>query len=164
MRLRRRVIYVLRIALSSAMMISSRMSMANLSATFMTNSESPTLAFATLRFGGNALEPNEISRVLKEEPTRAYRKGQRYRPGPRSPEITRQDWSLVFQHEAQDRGQRSCRPPRCSGERDFTFCGRGQAPPRASRDHEAGSSPGPCDMLLAWPARCSEAFYSFQRD
>ena len=64
------------------------MSMANLSATFMTNSESPTLAFATLRFTGNALEPNEISRVLKEEPTRAYRKGQRYRPGPRSPEIT----------------------------------------------------------------------------
>src|SRR6516165_10173014 len=88
MRLRRRVIYVLRIALSSAMMISSRMSMANLSARFMTNSESSTLAFATLRFAGNALDPGEISRVLKEEPTRAYRKGQRFRPGPRSPEIT----------------------------------------------------------------------------
>ena len=82
MKLRRQVIFVLRIALSSAMMIWSRMSAANLSAALMTNSEQSTRAFATLRFAGDALEPNEISRVLKEEPTRAYRKGQRYRPGP----------------------------------------------------------------------------------
>ena len=88
MKLRRRVIFVLRIALSSAMMIWSRMSAANLSAAFMTNSEQSTRAFATLRFAGDALDPGEISRVLKEEPTWAYRKGQRFRPGSRSPEIT----------------------------------------------------------------------------
>jgi hypothetical protein len=54
----------------------------------MMNSEQSTRAFATLRFAGDALDPGEISRVLKEEPTRAHRKGQRFRPGPRSPEIT----------------------------------------------------------------------------
>lgn len=53
----------------------------------MTNSEQPTRAFATLRFAGDALDPDEISRVLDEEPTRAYRKGERFRPGARSPEI-----------------------------------------------------------------------------
>jgi Domain of unknown function (DUF4279) len=41
-----------------------------------------------LRFAGEALDPDEISRVLNQKPTRAYRKGQRYRPGLRSPEIT----------------------------------------------------------------------------
>jgi hypothetical protein len=41
-----------------------------------------------LRFAGDDLDPDEISRILKEQPTRAYRKGQRYRPGPRSPEVT----------------------------------------------------------------------------
>lgn len=64
------------------------MSTASLSATSMTNSEQSTRAFATLRFVGDALDPDEISRVVKEVPTRAYRKGQRYRPGPRSPELT----------------------------------------------------------------------------
>jgi hypothetical protein len=54
----------------------------------MTNSEQPTRAFATLRFAGDALDPDEISRVVKQQPTRAYRKGQRYRSGPRGPEIT----------------------------------------------------------------------------
>jgi hypothetical protein len=62
--------------------------MASPSVTSMMNSEPSTRAFATLRFAGDALDPGEISRVLKEEPTRAYRKGQRFRPGPRSPEIT----------------------------------------------------------------------------
>lgn len=54
----------------------------------MRNSKQSTRAFATLRFAGDALDPDEISRVVKEEPTRAYRKGQRYRLGPRSPELT----------------------------------------------------------------------------
>jgi Domain of unknown function (DUF4279) len=45
-------------------------------------------AFATLRFAGDALDPDEISRVVKEHPTRAYRKGQTYRSGPHGPDIT----------------------------------------------------------------------------
>jgi len=51
------------------------------------NSESTIRTFATLRFAGDALDPEEMSRVLEESPTRAYRKGQSYRPGPRSPEV-----------------------------------------------------------------------------
>jgi Domain of unknown function (DUF4279) len=88
MRLRRRAIFVLRTALLYMMTEWSRMSTANLSATSVTNSEQPTRAFATLRFAGDTLDPVEISRILNEEPTRAYRKGQRYRPSARSPEIT----------------------------------------------------------------------------
>ena len=64
------------------------MSMANTSAISMTNSESPSQVFATLRFAGDALDPDEISRVVRRQPTRAYRKDQRYQPGPGSPDIT----------------------------------------------------------------------------
>jgi len=88
MKLSTRAIFVLRTALSYAMMVWSRMNMAMPSATSMTNSENTMRAFATLRFAGDALDPDEISRVVKEQPTRAYRKGERYRPGPRSPEVT----------------------------------------------------------------------------
>jgi len=45
-------------------------------------------AFATLRFAGDALDPDEISRVVKEQPTKAYRKGQIYRSGPHGPDVT----------------------------------------------------------------------------
>jgi hypothetical protein len=44
-------------------------------------------AFATLRFAGDALDPDEITRVIKERPTRAYRKGQEYRSGPHGPDV-----------------------------------------------------------------------------
>ena len=54
----------------------------------MTNSESASQVFATLRFAGDALDPDEISRVVGQQPTRAHRRGQRYKPGPRSPEVT----------------------------------------------------------------------------
>ena len=54
----------------------------------MTSSESASQMFATLRFAGDALNPDEISRVVGQQPTRAYRRGQRYKPGPRSPDIT----------------------------------------------------------------------------
>jgi Domain of unknown function (DUF4279) len=54
----------------------------------MMKSENPIKAFATLRFAGDALDPDEISGVIKERPTRAHRKGEIFRPGPRSPEIT----------------------------------------------------------------------------
>jgi hypothetical protein len=88
MSLRRRAIFLLRTALSYMMTEWSRMIRVSLSATFVTNSEQPSRAFATLRFAGDTLDPVEISRILNEEPTRAYRKGQRYRPSARSPEIT----------------------------------------------------------------------------
>src|SRR5260370_39533753 len=88
MKLSTRAIFVLRTALSNMMMVWSRMSMAMSSATSMTNSESTIRAFATLRFAGDALDPDEISDVVKERPTKAHRKGEIYRPTPRSPEVT----------------------------------------------------------------------------
>jgi hypothetical protein len=45
-------------------------------------------AYATLRFAGDSLEPREISDVLGIEPTRSYRKGERYFAGPRTGELT----------------------------------------------------------------------------
>jgi hypothetical protein len=88
MQLRRRADSVLRIVLSYMMMGRSLMSTENTSATSMTRSDEGTIkAFATLRFVGDALDPDEISRVVRQQPTRAYRKGEWYRPGPRSPEL-----------------------------------------------------------------------------
>ena len=72
------------------------MSMANTSAISMTNSESPSQVFARLRFAGDELDPDEISHVVRQEPTWAYRKGQRYPPGPRSPDITRKTGVWYF--------------------------------------------------------------------
>jgi hypothetical protein len=63
------------------------MSAAMCSAISTTKSENRSRAFATLRFAGDALDPDEISRVIKEQPTRAYRKGEKYRTGPHGPEI-----------------------------------------------------------------------------
>lgn len=51
------------------------------------NSTDAISSFATLRFAGDALDPDEISGVLKRKPTRAYRKGEQYKPGLRSPEL-----------------------------------------------------------------------------
>jgi len=62
------------------------MNATNTSGTSLTSSEEPVRAFATLRFVGDALDPDEISRVLSAKPTRAYRKGQKFSTGPRSPE------------------------------------------------------------------------------
>jgi len=45
-------------------------------------------AYATLRFAGDELEPREISDVLGVEPTRVYRKGERYFAGPRTGKLT----------------------------------------------------------------------------
>ena len=88
MKLSTRAIFVLGTALSYTMTVWSRLSMAMSSATSMTNSESTIRAFATLRFAGDALDPDEISDVVKERPTKAHRKGEIYRPSPRSPEVT----------------------------------------------------------------------------
>lgn len=64
------------------------MSVVSTSVTFLTSSEDqPVRAFATLRFVGDALDPDEISRLLAEKPTKAYRKGQKFSPGSQSPEL-----------------------------------------------------------------------------
>jgi Domain of unknown function (DUF4279) len=88
MRSRRRAGFVLRIGLSYMMTAQSRISTMNTSAISMTNSENTVSAFATFCVCGDELDPDEISRAVKQQPTRAYRKGQTYRPGPRSPEVT----------------------------------------------------------------------------
>jgi hypothetical protein len=67
----------------------SRMRLAMSSGTSTTKSDNQMIrAFATLRFAGDALDPDEISRVVKEQPTKAYRKGQIYRSGPHGPDVT----------------------------------------------------------------------------
>ncbi len=53
----------------------------------MTKSDPRIKAFATLRFAGDALDPEEISRALGTNPTRAYRKGEGFSPGPRTPRV-----------------------------------------------------------------------------
>ena len=70
------------------MMVRSRMSTAMSSATSTMKSDDKVRAFATLRFAGDELDPDEISRVVNEQPTRAYRKGQTYRPGRYGPDVT----------------------------------------------------------------------------
>jgi hypothetical protein len=66
----------------------SRMRLAMSSGTSTTKSDNQMIrAFATLRFAGDALDPDEISRVVKEQPTKAYRKGQIYRSGPHGPNV-----------------------------------------------------------------------------
>ena len=46
------------------------------------------MAFATLRFVGDNLDPNEISRVIKVMPTKEHKKDQTFRSGPYGPDIT----------------------------------------------------------------------------
>jgi uncharacterized protein DUF4279 len=41
-------------------------------------------AFATLRFSGDRLDPDDISAILRVPPTKAWRKGERYFAGPRT--------------------------------------------------------------------------------
>ena len=87
MKLSTQGIAVVLTALSYMMTGRSRTSTVNTSATFTMKSTNALSAFATLRFAGDALDPDEISDALKEKPTRAYRKGEPYKPGPRSPEL-----------------------------------------------------------------------------
>jgi hypothetical protein len=47
------------------------MSLALSSGTSTTKSDNNIRAFATLRFAGDALDPDEITRVVKEQPTKA---------------------------------------------------------------------------------------------
>jgi hypothetical protein len=65
------------------------MKMASTSETSTTRSQaSETVrAFATLRVSGDNLVPNEITKIIKILPTRAYAKGEHYSGGPRSPDL-----------------------------------------------------------------------------
>ncbi len=47
-----------------------------------------TTAFATLRFSGDRLDPDRITAILGVQPTKAYRKGERYLAGPRAGYVT----------------------------------------------------------------------------
>ena len=59
------------------------------SATSSTRSQTtePVRAFATLRVSGDDLVPNEITKIIKILPTKAYAKGEHYSGGPRSPDL-----------------------------------------------------------------------------
>jgi hypothetical protein len=46
------------------------------------------MAFATLRFSGDRLDPDRITAILGVPPTKAYRKGERYLAGPRAGHVT----------------------------------------------------------------------------
>jgi hypothetical protein len=50
----------------------------------MTKTEMQPLAYVTLRFAGDDLDPAEISAVLPVKPGRAHRKGETFFAGPRS--------------------------------------------------------------------------------
>jgi hypothetical protein len=69
------------------MMALSRMSRAMSSGTSTTKSDNPIRTFATLWFVGDALDPDEISRVIREQPTKQNRKGEAYWSGPHGPEV-----------------------------------------------------------------------------
>jgi len=53
-----------------------------------TEAISRKMAFATLRFTGDRLEPDRITAILGVEPTKAYRKGEAYLAGPRAGYVT----------------------------------------------------------------------------
>ncbi len=50
--------------------------------TMKTEAAADRKAFATLRFAGDALSPDDISAILPIEPTRAHRKGEEFFAGP----------------------------------------------------------------------------------
>src|SRR5713101_1620324 len=60
-----------------------------MSATSTTKSESAGAlrAFATFRVAGDQLLPEQVTKILNIRPTRAYKKGQRYSAGDRSPNL-----------------------------------------------------------------------------
>lgn len=48
----------------------------------------PTKAYATIRFAGDLLIPDQITRLLRIVPTLAYAKGEPYRRSPSAPPVT----------------------------------------------------------------------------
>lgn len=60
-----------------------------MSATSSTKSDAASaVSFATFRVAGDQLVPSEITTLLQARPTAAYRKGEKVKLGPRSPETT----------------------------------------------------------------------------
>jgi Domain of unknown function (DUF4279) len=55
-----------------------------------------TIAFATLRFLGDCLDPDRITAILGVQPTKAYQKGERYLAGPRAGHVTGRTGVWVF--------------------------------------------------------------------
>ncbi|HJU17838.1 MAG TPA: DUF4279 domain-containing protein [Stellaceae bacterium] len=55
----------------------------------MTKAEplAPGKVFASLGFVGDRLQPQHVTDILGISPTKSWRKGELFRPGPRSPEI-----------------------------------------------------------------------------
>jgi Domain of unknown function (DUF4279) len=55
------------------------------------------MAFATLRFTGDRLDPDRITAILGVHPTKAYRKGESYLAGPRAGYVTGRTgvWALA---------------------------------------------------------------------
>jgi Domain of unknown function (DUF4279) len=47
----------------------------------------PVRAFATLRVSGDDLVPDEVTKIIKIRPTKAYAKGEHFSGGPRSPDL-----------------------------------------------------------------------------
>ena len=52
-----------------------------------TRTTEPVSAFATLRVSGDDLVPDEITKIIKILPSKAYAKGEHYSGGPRSPDL-----------------------------------------------------------------------------
>ena len=55
--------------------------MAPKSATSTTKSERTLSTFVTFRVAGDALDPDEVTRLMEIRPTHAYRKGEQYSTG-----------------------------------------------------------------------------------
>src|SRR5437763_9029152 len=53
-------------------------------------------AFATLRFSGDRLDPDQISAILNMRPTEAWRKGGRYFAGPRTGHLVGRTGTWLF--------------------------------------------------------------------
>jgi hypothetical protein len=71
------------------MMARSRIKTAPTSAISSTKAEvfEPGRVFASLGFVGDRLHPQHVTDILRISPTKSWRKGELFRPGPRSPEI-----------------------------------------------------------------------------
>ena len=132
----------------------SRMSLAMASGTSTTKSDNNIRAFATLRFAGDALDPDEISRVIKEKPTKAYRKGQTYRSGPYGPDVTGRTGVWYFSTRRKIPSKDLVDHLNALDRLIAPFGDQGQSPERTSRHHATQKSPGSRDLLLAWSSRC----------
>src|SRR5579884_2454677 len=71
------------------MTVRLRMKTAPTSAISSTKAELPEAGkvFASLGFVGDRLQPQHLTDILRISPTKSWRKGELFRPGPRSPEI-----------------------------------------------------------------------------